>query len=224
MHIILLVEDDAVQMRYLRSIFESCRGDFIVLPASDGREALAVLEMTPVDLIVTDLRMPEMDGYGLLGVLSRSQADTPIIVTSTERPRTLEYLEGSFRVLHYVSKPCDPAQVLEIARTELGHSTVGRFEGVSLTSLVQMLALEQKTCTIRAFARNKVGLLMLDHGRLINARFQDTHGLEAAHVVLGWEGALLEVDARLHDPEALIDRPLDQLLLEAAHRRQVANA
>lgn len=224
MHIILLVEDDAVQLRYLRSIFESCRGEFIVLPASDGREALAVLDMTPVDLIVTDLRMPLLDGFGLLGILSRTHADTPIIVTSTERPGAIEYLEGSFRVLHYISKPWDPALVLEVARQELGQTTVGRFDGISLPSLLQMLAQEQQTCTVRAFARNRVGLLMLDGGKVINARFQDTWGLDAALDILGWPSPMLEVDARLYEHEVRITAPLDQLLLAAATRKDEATA
>ncbi|HJW09167.1 MAG TPA: response regulator [Holophagaceae bacterium] len=224
MNIILLVEDDPVQLRYLRAVFESYKDEFVVLPASDGCEALGVLEMTPVDLIVTDLHMPDLDGYGLLGAISGSHAQTPIIVTSTDRSAHLDYLEGSFSSLFFVSKPCDPVQLLEIAREQLGHTAVGRLEGVSIPSLLQMLALDQKTSTVRVFSRNRVGLLYLRQGQLINARVQDLWGLEAAYTILGWESPVLEIDGRLREEEERITLGLDSVLLESARQRDEKGA
>jgi CheY-like chemotaxis protein len=224
MNIILLVEDDPVQLRYLRAVFESYKDEFVVLPAANGREALGVLEMTPVDLIVTDLRMPDLDGYGLLGALSDRHRRTPIIVNSSERPATLDYLEGTFASLCFVSKPCDPVQLLEIARELLGHTAVGRLEGVAIPSLLQMLSLDQKTCTIRVFSQRRVGLLLLRNGQLINARVQDLGGLEAARAILGWEAPVLELDGRMWEEEQLIHEPMEAILLEAARIRDEKGA
>ncbi len=216
MNIILLVEDDPVQLRYLRAIFESYKDEFVVLPAGNGREALAVLEMTPVDLIVTDLRMPDMDGHGLLGAISGSHAQTPIIVASSERPASMDYLDGSFTTLFFVSKPCDPVLMLEIAREQLGHTAMGRLEGVAIPSLLQMLSLDKKTCTVRVFSNNRVGLLYLRNGQLINARVQDVWGLEAAYAIVAWEAPILEIDGRLREEEERIELGLESVLLEAA--------
>ena len=224
MNIILLVEDDPVQLRYLRAIFESYKDEFVVLPATNGKEALRVLEMTPVDLILTDLRMPDLDGYGLLGAISGTHAHTPIIVSSAERPATLEYLEGSFSALYFVSKPCDPVQVLEIAREQLGHTAVGRLEGVSIPSLLQMLCLDLKTCTVRVFSKTRVGLLYLRNGQLFNARVEDLWGLKAAFTILGWETPVLEIDSRVREEDELIKLSIDAILLEAARAKDEKDA
>jgi two-component system chemotaxis sensor kinase CheA len=60
----VMVVDDALMVRELqRSILE--RGGYAVRTASDGAEALAMLEVEPADLVVTDLEMPNVDGFAL---------------------------------------------------------------------------------------------------------------------------------------------------------------
>ena len=80
----VMVVDDTLMVRELqRSILE--RGGFAVRTASDGAEALAMLAEQPADLVVTDLEMPNMDGFLLIKSIRAHPrlANTPILIVSS---------------------------------------------------------------------------------------------------------------------------------------------
>ncbi len=91
----VLVVDDAQTVRELqRSILE--RAGFRVRTAGDGRQALALLAEEPADLVLTDVEMPEMDGFALTEAIRASEAlaTTPVLVltsraTDADRQRGL---------------------------------------------------------------------------------------------------------------------------------------
>lgn len=70
---ILVVEDDA-DMRELFCTVLSDSG-YTCIPASDGREALAIMEREYIDLIVSDIMMPHMDGYELTKALREAKSE-----------------------------------------------------------------------------------------------------------------------------------------------------
>ena len=92
----LLVVDDALTVRELqRSILE--RGGFEVLTASDGVEAMAILAEGPVDLVLTDVEMPRMDGFALTEAIRAhpARSNVPILILTSrtseeDRNRGLE--------------------------------------------------------------------------------------------------------------------------------------
>ena len=80
----VLVVDDALMVRELqRSILE--RGGYAVRTASDGAEALAMLAEQPVDLVVTDLEMPNVDGFMLIRNIRAHPrlANIPVLIVSS---------------------------------------------------------------------------------------------------------------------------------------------
>jgi len=62
--IVLLVDDEPSILKSLNRILEA--DDRIILTAEDGKQALESIKRNPVDLILTDYRMPVMDGLDLL--------------------------------------------------------------------------------------------------------------------------------------------------------------
>lgn len=75
---ILVVDDEAKMRRILEMSLKSLGHD--VEQAGDGIEALAAIEAGPFDLVLTDLRMPNMDGIGLLRELRERGYEVPVIV------------------------------------------------------------------------------------------------------------------------------------------------
>lgn len=60
---IMVVEDDINARRLMQAVIE--QNSYAAIPASDGAEALALMDKKHVDLIVLDVMMPHMDGYTL---------------------------------------------------------------------------------------------------------------------------------------------------------------
>jgi two-component system chemotaxis sensor kinase CheA len=92
----VLVVDDALTVRELqRSILE--RGGYDVLTASDGVEAMSILAEGPVDLVLTDVEMPRMDGFALTEAIRAHAAlgNVPVLILTSraneeDRQRGLE--------------------------------------------------------------------------------------------------------------------------------------
>jgi len=102
---VLFVDDEPLILRGLRSVFRRERDVWDMSFATSGQEALDLLAEAPFDVLVTDMRMPEMDGAQLLAIVQERWPMTSRIVLSgqAERGALLRVLP----TLHaFLSKPC----------------------------------------------------------------------------------------------------------------------
>jgi DNA-binding NtrC family response regulator len=76
----LLIDDDTAVRESLRFYLEDC--SYSVVEAANGKEGLEQFRATAPDIVLVDLRMPEMDGHQVLEVLSKETPKTPLIVIS----------------------------------------------------------------------------------------------------------------------------------------------
>ena len=81
---VLIVEDSALQAKMYRMVFSTYSGCELVF-ASDGLEAMNQLALErDIELIISDINMPRMDGLSFLQAMSREGYSIPVIVISTE--------------------------------------------------------------------------------------------------------------------------------------------
>src|SRR5882724_11404564 len=82
--VILVAEDEVLLHNMVRRMLENA--GFTVLAASDGAEALRISREypTPIDLLLTDVQMPSMDGIALAEHIVRERPDTAIVIMSSE--------------------------------------------------------------------------------------------------------------------------------------------
>ena len=109
----ILIVDDCDTTRKLLSYIIRERG-FKIVGASNGIEALEVLATTQVDIVLTDLNMPQMDGYELSRTLRRQEdyKDLPIVMITTEASEADKKLGMDAGVTTYLSKPISPQRLL----------------------------------------------------------------------------------------------------------------
>ncbi|MEK6622283.1 MAG: response regulator [Planctomycetota bacterium] len=113
---ILFVDDEPKLLQGLQRMLRSMRHEWDMAFASGGREALELLEQAPYDVIVTDMRMPGMDGVQLLKeVVERFPMLVRIILSGQTDQEA--FLSSSSIVHQFLSKPCD---------TELLKTTIER--------------------------------------------------------------------------------------------------
>jgi DNA-binding NarL/FixJ family response regulator len=80
---IALVDDQALVLRGLSALLHGHAGIEVALEASDGGQLLAALPQRPVDVIVSDIRMPGVDGIELISRLRATGDATPVILLTT---------------------------------------------------------------------------------------------------------------------------------------------
>ena len=99
-----------------------------------------------------------------------------------------------------------------------GERQGGVFGGVSLSSFLQMLEQERKSCTLVVNSNGREGRFYFDDGMLIDAESVDEVGKEAAYAILSWENPFLHVD-KAEDRMHRITQPLAHILLDHAKMR-----
>ena len=107
---ILIVDDDAALRESLRLVLEAER--YSVLEAADGQQALDRLEEHTVDLVLTDLRMPGIDGFALIPQLQRRRPGTTIILMSAYATDELALEAIQLGAHDTLTKPFQPSEVL----------------------------------------------------------------------------------------------------------------
>lgn len=86
---VLVIEDDP-QFRMTVTAYLEDSG-FTILEASDGIEGMGLFEANNPDIVLTDLRMPRMDGLGVVTAVKEQSPDTPVIAfTGTSEPSAAE--------------------------------------------------------------------------------------------------------------------------------------
>ncbi len=79
---VLLADDHEVVRRGLRSLFEDTDIQ-VVAEASSGQEALKLVREKKLDVVLLDVRMPDMDGLNVLGRIKLDHPDLPVLMIST---------------------------------------------------------------------------------------------------------------------------------------------
>ncbi len=114
---ILVVDDDRAVRTVLAALLT--RAGNRTLEASNGEEGLACIAREPVDLVITDLRMPVMDGMRLLGEIAARWADLPVLVLTAHGtvPLAVEAMKAG--AADFLIKPFDRDEILYAVKKAL---------------------------------------------------------------------------------------------------------
>ena len=117
----ILIADDSRAMRNMLTITIASLGDYRIVEASSGFEALRLLPREHVDLILTDINMPDINGLELISYLrdNPNYRDIPVIIVSTEGSQKDIDRGRQLGANEYVVKPFDPARVQELIKMYL---------------------------------------------------------------------------------------------------------
>jgi CheY-like chemotaxis protein len=190
---LLVVDDDAKLRKMLRMHLE--RSGYKILEARNGTGALEILASHKVSLVLTDVRMPGLDGFELMAHLGTDYPALPVIVMSAygtvETKQRFEEM-GSLQVL---DKPIDLKELKQRITESLQVSSQGgTITGISVASFLQLIAMEQKSCMLEIYGRKRnKGVLYFKHGKLIDAVCNSLRGEPAAIESIAWENVLLNL-------------------------------
>jgi len=132
---ILIVEDEKVLRQSMAELLTEEGYD--VLEAGDGKAAYEILLQRSVDLVITDVRMPEMDGMLLLGHLQKLAPQTPVIITTAYG--TIESAVSAMRAgaFDYLLKPVQFDDVLLKIERALQFSEINKTQKVITEQLAE---------------------------------------------------------------------------------------
>lgn len=94
----------------------------------------------------------------------------------------------------------------------------GHLTGINLSSFLQMIEMEKKTCTIKVFTKKNLGEIFFVNGQLIDAQTVRLKHLDALYDILSWPNTVIEVEDNTTQRTVAIELPLMHILIESARK------
>jgi CheY-like chemotaxis protein/anti-sigma regulatory factor (Ser/Thr protein kinase) len=126
-HTILVVDDSAIDRRLASGLLEK-EGGYRILLATNGKDALQALKSQPVDLVLTDMQMDEMDGLELVEAVRADYPLTPVILMTALGSEEIAVKALEKGAASYVAKRRLQQDLMEIVRQVIDSSDENRLQ------------------------------------------------------------------------------------------------
>ena len=139
---ILIVDDDPAIRSFIRNLLSD---RYVTAEASDGKQALSVLEKNLPDLVISDAIMPEMDGFQLLRAIRENKMyrHIPVVMLTSENSEDNRKLALDKGADAFVGKPFDPNMLYSVIANLLGRdSAIIEYSNSALSAMDRFLGEE----------------------------------------------------------------------------------
>jgi len=243
---ILVVDDDPWILKMVTTVL--AKHPYEIHTARNGLEGLAAAKAVVPDLIITDIMMPEMDGWDLVRHIRATPGINLIpVIFLTALSDDDDRIQG-FRLGadDYLAKPFrfdelelrvekafrSKARIVEHLQSEEGREPAssseipasgirGSLEHIGLSSLLVMIEIERKSGILLLRNGEQTSRVFLKKGRILAARFEgraDPRGAEAIYELLKWVKGRFDFSSLEVDMEDEVNATTTHILLEGARR------
>jgi DNA-binding NarL/FixJ family response regulator len=224
-HKILILDDDPDWLSLCREQLAALPSHPEIMTANSGKRALALLETETIRLLISDLKMPRIDGLQMIAIVRRRFPATRTVVLSgleDEEYRSRAYSLGVDLFWLKAEMQRNSKLFSECVESLLGQSDregdTG-FRGVqskSLMDIIQMECLSRTSTVLRVTRGPLVARLWIQDGELIDAECEGARGEAAFRRLLAWRTGTFENLPLEAGRERTIHKPVNALLLESA--------
>ena len=213
---VLMVDDEKSFLMSAKEGIEVFSDQLNILTAFHGKDAVQMLDESPVDLVVTDLKMPQMDGFELMAHMSKNYRNIPVLVMTAFGTPEIQKRVKRLGAVHYMEKPVSINDLLDNIIDALSENAKSYIHGFSLGNFLQLVEIEEKTLALRISAGNRIGHLYINEGVLIDAETDNSTGKEAAIEIIGWENSEIEILDGISRSQGSINASIMHILLECS--------
>jgi DNA-binding NarL/FixJ family response regulator len=224
-HKILILDDDSDWLSLCREQLSTLPSRPEILTANNAKRALALLESEQIRLLISDLKMPRIDGLQMIAIVRRRFPATRTVVLSgleDEDYRSRAYSLGVDLFWLKAEMQRNSKLFSECIESLLGQSDPEGdtgFRGVqskSLMDIIQMECLSRTSTVLRITRGPLVAKLWIHDGELTDAECEGARGEAAFYRLLAWKTGTFENLPPEPARERTIHKPVNALLLESA--------
>lgn len=212
---ILIVDSDSKTLKMIAGLLK-CQGNFLnVLSTDSSRESLEIIASKAIDMVVIGLHLPEIANIELMAKIESLCPQIRMIIMTDNASQTLRAKAKQRESVILFDQDLDIALLVQRIFSELNIEYGGRIRGVSLPSFLQMMELEDRSCSLNITAKGRTGRLYLRKGVPITATFEKLTGRTAALQILTWKNVTIDIDYQTQDYPREITKPLISLIMES---------
>ena len=191
---IALADDQALVLKGLKSLLEDMAGVEVVVDARSGSELLAALDNQEVDLVISDIRMPGMDGIELTRHLATLKPDLPVLLLTTFDDHELLLAAVDASAQGFLLKDISPDDLEAAIRDILAGRSL--LQPVSTDPVRQRYAYHDVSKPAGTFSEREVAILRLLAGGYSNKEIARTIHLAEGTVKNYVSDILSKLDTR----------------------------
>ena len=215
---VLVVDDEEDMLWMLQRNLNKGMTDVEILAAKSGEDALAILNDKSINLVITDINMPGMNGLDLLIEINNRFPGTGVIIMTAYPSSAYENKAMMSGSLRFIEKPFDIKVVRAIVEEVLkgNEGFQGTVDGVDLVDIVQFNGLSKATAALKVTTNDQEGMIFFKEGAVVHAMCGKESGEEAFFTILGFHGGSLQNIRGVQPPVVSIHKSIEALLFETA--------
>src|SRR4030066_1669544 len=217
---VLIVDDEETLTWSMARSLSKDKDNYEELIANNGREALNFLEKNKIDLVISDIRMPDINGLDLLVRIKKEYPQTKVIIMTAYGSADVQKEANQRGSLYYVEKPFEISDLRKIIIDLIGKKKGfrGKVIGLQLTDIIQMNCLSRLTTALIITRDGEKGIIYVNEGEIIHAECGEQKGTDAFYRILSWQEG--EFVSNIGDTPSLqtIYQNWEHLLVEAMRR------
>jgi CheY-like chemotaxis protein len=231
---LLLVDADPRSVRVLEVSLK--KSGYSVTTASDGADALAKIDFSAPDLILSDTRLPRLDGYELVRRMKDrpEHAHIPVVFLTSQKSIEDKIRGLELGVEDYLTKPIFVRELIARVNLLLARRTQermatampmsrrtrlsGSLEDMGVVDLLQTFEISRKTGVGKIGNGRREARIYFRDGKVVDAELGRLRGEEAVYRALIWTTGTFEVDFCPIDREDIIPTSTQGLLMEGMRR------
>lgn len=231
---LLLVDADPRSVRVLEVSLK--KAGYSVTTAGDGNDALAKIELSTPDLILSDTRLPGMDGYAFVRRLKdRGEwASIPVVFLTSQKSIEDKIRGLELGVEDYLTKPIFVRELIArvnlllTKRTQEGIATrqsqtgrtkfQGSIQDMAVVDLLQTFEVSRKSGVLHVHNNTHSAKILFREGKIIDAQLGALRGEEAVYRTLIWNEGSFEVEFTIVKAEDIIEVSTQGILMEGMRR------
>jgi CheY-like chemotaxis protein len=219
---VLIVDDEEILTWIMSKTLSKDQRKYEILVANDGNKALEIMETAPVELVITDIRMPGMSGFDLLEEIRLKHPKTKIIIMTAYGNPDVQKEASERGCLHYLEKPFKIEDLRNLILDAIKVSKkgfMGHISDLQLTDIIQLNCLGRMKNALSITMDDVKGVIYFQDGEIIHAECGNIKGEEAVYTILGWDGGDFQTISDEEPLEKSINRSWQELLIEAMRRK-----
>lgn len=217
---VLIVDDEEDLTWTISKHLSRDKDKFELIAVNSAMAALDVLAQVPVNLVITDIRMPEISGLDLLLKIKENYPQTKVVIMTAYGSSEIQEEANKRGCFKYIEKPFEIQDlrqlILDILQEKKGFE--GKISDFQLTDLIQLLCLGRQTNSIHFEKDGSHGAIYFDEGDIVHAEVDQIEGEEAFYEILSWEGGAFNLQKGEKAPKETIFKSWQNLLLEGLRR------
>jgi CheY-like chemotaxis protein len=217
---VLVVDDEDDLTWSISKHLAKDKDKYELICVNSGKKALEVLSQLPVELVISDIRMPEISGMELLIKIKENYPNTKVIIMTAYGSSEIQEEANKHGCLKYIEKPFEINElrefILNVITEKKGFQ--GTISDFHLSDLIQMNCLGRLTSALHVQMEDHTGVVYFLEGNIVHAACDDLEGKEALYAILSWEGGSFSSERGKKAPKETIIEGWQSLLLEGMRR------